>query len=137
MTATEINYQASPEQQQYAIVDVDAIAYLYFIPEALGTRLGHAFVRAYEAGRDWQGGSADQGHRDPHLGGKGLLELFRPLLIDGSTTRLVPDNVIAQDGAPYSDSGGVFPSGHTNTGFIDRVLLAEMLPKRLTCSAPF
>ena len=68
---------------------------------------------------------------------KVYLNYSRPLLIDGSTTRLVPDNVIAQDGAPYSDSGGVFPSGHTNTGFIDRVLLAEMLPKRLTCSAPF
>jgi len=42
----------------------------------------------------------------------------------------VPDNVVINDGKPYTADGGSFPSGHTNTGVTDSLLLAEMIPER-------
>lgn len=35
-----------------------------------------------------------------------------------------------KDGHPYSATAGAFPSGHTNTGYTDALLLAEMIPER-------
>ncbi|HEY0274987.1 MAG TPA: phosphatase PAP2 family protein, partial [Paenirhodobacter sp.] len=56
----------------------------------------------------------------------------RPFLVDDNAVRLVPDRSVTQNGEPYSSSGGSFPSGHTNTGYTDALLLAEMLPERFT-----
>lgn len=35
-----------------------------------------------------------------------------------------------KDNHPYTADGGSFPSGHTNTGYTDALLLAEMVPER-------
>ncbi|NEU35623.1 phosphatase PAP2 family protein, partial [bacterium LRH843] len=43
---------------------------------------------------------------------------------------LVPDDVVVKDNQPYTADGGSFPSGHTNTGYTDALLLAAMIPER-------
>ncbi|MBA0158819.1 acid phosphatase [Pectobacterium versatile] len=47
-----------------------------------------------------------------------------------NTIHLVPDTAVIGDNKPYTASGGAFPSGHTNTGYTDALLLAEMIPER-------
>jgi membrane-associated phospholipid phosphatase len=42
----------------------------------------------------------------------------------------VPDDVVVKDNQPYTADGGSFPSGHTNTGYTDALLMAEMIPER-------
>lgn len=37
---------------------------------------------------------------------------------------------MVKDNKPYSADGGSFPSGHTNTGYTDALLMAEMIPER-------
>ncbi|KJT95886.1 PAP2 phosphatase [Salmonella enterica subsp. enterica serovar Heidelberg str. 77-2823] len=37
---------------------------------------------------------------------------------------------MVKDGHPYTAGGGAFPSGHTNTGYTDALLMAEMIPER-------
>ncbi len=63
----------------------------------------------------------------------------RPFLIQGNTIHLVPDDVVIKDNQPYTADGGSFPSGHTNTGYTDALLMAEMIPERfdalVTCGA--
>ena len=54
----------------------------------------------------------------------------RPFLIQGNTIHLVPDDVVVKDNKPYTADGGSFPSGHTNTGYTDALLMAEMIPER-------
>ncbi len=125
-----INHAASPEQQEHALVDADAIAYLYFIPEALGPRLGNAFLRAYQKGEIGKAAALLKASEISTGGAKAFFNYPRPFLIDGNTIRLVQDQYVAKDGAPYSATGGAFPSGHTNTGFTDALLLAVMLPER-------
>lgn len=48
----------------------------------------------------------------------------------GNTIHLTPDDVVVKDGHPYTAGGGAFPSGHTNTGYTDALLMAEMIPER-------
>ncbi len=132
MTTTEINQQAPPEQQAHAVFDADAIAYLYFIPEALGPKLGDAFLRAYQAGEIGKAAALIKTTELSTGAAKTYFNYPRPFLIDGTAVRLVPDEYVAKDGVPYTASGGAFPSGHTNTGFTDGLLLAEMLPERFT-----
>ncbi len=42
----------------------------------------------------------------------------------------MPDDVVVKDNKPYTADGGSFPSGHTNTGYTDALLMAEMIPER-------
>ena len=42
----------------------------------------------------------------------------------------MPDDVVVKDNQPYTADGGSFPSGHTNTGYTDALLLAAMIPER-------
>jgi membrane-associated phospholipid phosphatase len=42
----------------------------------------------------------------------------------------VPDDVVVKDNQPYTADGGSFPSGHTNTGYTDALLMAAMIPER-------
>lgn len=50
--------------------------------------------------------------------------------MQGNTIHLVPDDVVVKDNQPYTADGGSFPSGHTNTGYTDALLLAAMIPER-------
>ncbi len=132
MMVTEINHLAAPEQQSHAIVDAQGISYLYFLAEALGPKLGHAFLRAYDKGEIGKAAALIKASEISTSAAKTYFNYPRPFLIDGNSIQLVPDNDVTEDGAVYKSAGGAFPSGHTNVGYTDGLLLAEMLPERFT-----
>lgn len=132
ITVGEINHGATADQQAHAVFDADAIFSLYFIPEALGPKLGAAFLAAYDKGEISKAAALIKATEVSTGAAKGYFNYPRPFLIDGNAVQLVNDNYVAKDGAPYSATGGAFPSGHTNTGYTDGLMLAEMLPERFT-----
>ncbi|HEY0121065.1 MAG TPA: phosphatase PAP2 family protein [Rhizobium sp.] len=132
ITVAEINHGATADQQAHAVFDADAIFSLYFIPEALGPKLGAAFLTAYEKGEISKAAALIKATEVSTGAAKSYFNYPRPFLVDGNSIQLVNDNYVAKDGAPYSATGGAFPSGHTNTGYTDGLLLAEMLPERFT-----
>ncbi|MDE1996884.1 MAG: phosphatase PAP2 family protein [Rhizobiaceae bacterium] len=132
ITVGEINHGATQDQQAHAVFDADAIFSLHFIPEALGPKLGAAFLTAYEKGEISKAAALIKATEVSTGAAKSYFNYPRPFLIDGNAIQLVHDNYVAKDGVPYSASGGAFPSGHTNTGYTDGLLLAEMLPERFT-----
>lgn len=127
---TTINAKASADQQQHALLDADGISYLFFLSEALGPKLGHAFLRAYESGKIAKAAALIKKSEVSTAEAKKSFNYPRPFLIEGNTIRLVRDIYVAQNGEPYTAAGGSFPSGHTNVGYTDALLLAEMLPER-------
>ncbi len=50
ITATEVNHGAIEAQQEHALFDADEVPFLFFLAEALGPKLGDAFLQAYEKG---------------------------------------------------------------------------------------
>ena len=50
--------------------------------------------------------------------------------LEGNVRLVLPDDVVVKDNQPYTADGGSFPSGHTNTGYTDALLLAAMIPER-------
>ena len=132
ITVAEINHGATADQQAHAVFDADAIFSLYFIPEALGPKLGAAFQAAYEKGEISKAAALIKATEVSTGAAKSYFNYPRPFLVDGNSIRLVDDDYVAKDGAPYSATAGAFPSGHTNTGYTDGLLLAEMLPERFT-----
>lgn len=135
LTTAEINHGAIPTQQAHALFDADGIPYLFFLSEALGPKLGKAFLQAYEKGEIRKAAALIKATEVSTGAAKAYFNYPRPFLIDGNTIQLVPDAYVARDGAPYSASAGAFPSGHTNTGYTDGLLLAQMLPERYTALA--
>ncbi|PIJ50308.1 phosphoesterase PA-phosphatase [Erwinia sp. OLTSP20] len=129
-TVEKINNRASEADRHQALVDADGRAYLYFLADALGPRLGHAFLQAYDNG-ELNKAAALIKHTEVSIHqAKEQYHNPRPFRVAGNTIRLVNDNVIVNNDGLYQPSGGSFPSGHTNTGYTDALLLAEMLPER-------
>ncbi len=120
----------SRAQQEHALFDADEVPFLFFLAEALGPKLGNAFLRAYEKGEIKKAAALIKATEVSTGAAKSYFNYPRPFLIDGNSIVLVKDAYVAKDGVPYSASGGAFPSGHTNTGYTDGLLLAEMLPER-------
>lgn len=131
-TVADINHGATAAQQEHALFDADGIAYLFFVSEALGPKLGGAFLQAYGKGEIAKAAALIKATEVGTAVAKNYFNYTRPFLIDGNTIQLVKDIYVAKDGAAYSATGGAFPSGHTNTGYTDGLLLAEMLPERFT-----
>lgn len=49
-TVTAINRDAVQTSRHQALADAEGISYLYFLSDALGPRLGKAFLAAYDKG---------------------------------------------------------------------------------------
>ncbi len=49
-TVTAINRDAVQTTRRQALADAEGISYLYFLSDALGPRLGKAFLTAYDQG---------------------------------------------------------------------------------------
>jgi membrane-associated phospholipid phosphatase len=129
-TVAAINHDASEAAQHQALADAEGISYLYFLSDALGPRLGKAFITAYDRGEISKAAALIKASEVSTGEAKKHFDFKRPFLIDGNTIHLIPDEVVVKDNQPYSASGGSFPSGHTNTGVTDSLLLAQMLPER-------
>ncbi|MBB1202134.1 phosphatase PAP2 family protein [Enterobacteriaceae bacterium 89] len=129
-TVAAINHDASEAAQHQALADAEGISYLYFLSDALGPKLGKAFIAAYDRGEISKAAALIKASEVNTGEAKKHFNFQRPFLIDGNTIHLVPDEVVVKDNHPYDAGGGSFPSGHTNTGVTDSLLLAQMLPER-------
>ncbi|MEB6534927.1 phosphatase PAP2 family protein [Pantoea stewartii] len=129
-TVTSINLNATQGERRQALADAEGISYLYFLADALGPRLGKAFLAAYEKGELSKAAALIKASEVSTSAAKKHFDYPRPFLHKGNTIHLVPDDTVIKDNQPYTADGGSFPSGHTNTGYTDALLLAEMIPER-------
>ncbi len=129
-TVTAINRDATQAERQQALADAEGINHLYFLAGALGPKLGNAFLTAYDKGELGKAAALIKASEVSTSVAKKHFNYPRPFLAKGNTIHLVPDDVIVKDNVPYTADGGAFPSGHTNTGYTDALLLAEMVPER-------
>ncbi|MDK2633244.1 phosphatase PAP2 family protein [Pantoea stewartii subsp. indologenes] len=129
-TVTSINLNATPGERRQALADAEGISYLYFLADALGPRLGKSFLAAYEKGELSKAAALIKASEVSTSAAKKHFDYPRPFLHKGNTIHLVPDDTVIKDNQPYTADGGSFPSGHTNTGYTDALLLAEMIPER-------
>lgn len=129
-TVITINEAATATLRQQALVDAEGVNYLWFLSEALGPRLGNAFINAYARGELSKAAALIKASEISTGKAKQHFNYARPFLVQGSGIYLVPDDVLVKDNHVYSADGGSFPSGHTNTGYTDALLLAQMLPER-------
>jgi len=129
-TVARINHAASPALQDRALLDADGIAFLYFTADALGPRLGQAFLDAYDGGQLGKAAALIKASEVSTAPAKKYFDYPRPFLRPEKPVTLVADRVVLGNGQPYSASAGAFPSGHTTVGYTDTLLLAAMLPER-------
>ncbi|WP_413721655.1 acid phosphatase [Sodalis sp. RH24] len=129
-TVTQINRDATQGQRRQALVDAEGQNYLFFLADALGPRLGKAFLDAYEKGEIAKAAALIKNSEISTSAAKDHFNYDRPFLRPANQIHLVPDDSVVKDGHPYTATAGAFPSGHTNTGYTDALLLAEMLPER-------
>lgn len=129
-TVSDINLNATQNVRHQALADAEAISSLYFLSDALGPRLGKAFLAAYDKGEISKAAALIKASEVSTSAAKKHFNYPRPFLPAGNTIHLVPDDVVIKDNVRYTADGGSFPSGHTNTGYTDALLLAEMLPER-------
>ncbi|MEJ5073741.1 phosphatase PAP2 family protein [Enterobacter ludwigii] len=129
-TVTDINRDAPAVTRHQALADAEGIRYLYFLSDALGPRLGNAFVTAYDQGELNKAAALIKASEVSTGAAKKHFNYARPFLVQGNTIHLVPDDTVVKDNQPYTADGGSFPSGHTNTGVTDALLLAQMIPER-------
>ncbi len=129
-TVTAINRDAVQTTRRQALADAEGISYLYFLSDALGPRLGKAFLTAYDQGALGKAAALIKASEVSTGEAKKHFNNPRPFLVQGNTIHLVPDDVVVKDNQPYTADGGSFPSGPTNTGYTDALLLAAMIPER-------
>ncbi|TKI07171.1 acid phosphatase [Martelella alba] len=127
---TQINRDATQGQRQQALVDAEGQSYLFFLADALGPRLGKAFLAAYQNGEIDKAAALIKKTEISTGAAKDHFNYPRPFLRPGNQIHLVPDDMVVQDNKPYGATGGSFPSGHTNTGYTDALLMGEMIPER-------
>ncbi|CAK9883998.1 MAG: Major phosphate-irrepressible acid phosphatase [Candidatus Erwinia impunctatus] len=125
-----VNLHATASERHQALVDAEGQNYLFFLSEALGPKLGPAFVSAYQRGELDKAAALIKSSEVSTSAAKKYFNNPRPFLIPGNTIHFVPDDTVVKDKVPYRASEGSFPSGHTNTAYTDALLLAEMLPER-------
>jgi membrane-associated phospholipid phosphatase len=129
-TVTDINRDAPAATRHQALADAEGISYLYFLSDALGPRLGKAFITAYDQGELNKAAALIKASEVSTGAAKKHFNYPRPFLVQGNTIHQVPDDTVVKDNQPYTADGGSFPSGHTNTGVTDALLMAQMIPER-------
>lgn len=129
-TVTAINHDADVNTRHQALADAESVGYLYFLSDAMGPRLGRAFLTAYDKGELGKAAALIKASEVSTSAAKKYFHYPRPFQVPGNTIHLTPDDVVVKDGHPYTAGGGSFPSGHTNVGYTDALLMAEMIPER-------
>lgn len=130
-TVTAINRDAVQTTRRQALADAEGISYLYFLSDALGPRLGKAFLTAYDQGALGKAAALIKAS-EVSTGEAKALQQSAAVSGAGQHHSLVPDDVVVKDNQPYTADGGSFPSGHTNTGYTDALLLAAMIRSATT-----
>nr|WP_154324505.1 phosphatase PAP2 family protein [Pantoea sp. 201603H] len=129
-TVTRINRDATAGERHQALADAEGISYLYFLADAMGPKLGKAFLTAYDKGELNKAAALIKASEVSTSAAKKHFNYPRPFLQPDNLIHKVPDDVVVKDNQPYSADGGAFPSGHTNTGYTDALLMAQMIPER-------
>ncbi|GAB7260521.1 hypothetical protein DaDZ19_21880 [Dickeya ananatis] len=129
-TVERINLEATLPLRQKALIDAENTRYLYALAEALGPKLGKAFLAVYQKGEIGKAAALIKATNVSTSAAKNAFNYPRPFKHEGNSIHLVPDTAVVADNALYTASGGSFPSGHTNGGYNDALLLAQMLPER-------
>lgn len=129
-TVEQANLNASNGQRTQALIDAEGQDHLFFLADALGPKLGEAFLRAYNNGELGKAAALIKATEVGTGAAKKYFDNPRPFLIPGNTIHFVPDTAVVKDNAPYKASESSYPSGHTNTAYTDALLLGEMLPER-------
>ncbi|MCX8957858.1 acid phosphatase [Erwinia psidii] len=129
-TVEQVNLNASQGLRSQALIDAEGQDHLFFLADALGPKLGQAFIRAYNNGELGKAAALIKASEVGTGTAKKHFNNPRPFLIPGNTIHFVPDTAIVKDNAPYKATEGSYPSGHTNTAYTDALLLGEMLPER-------
>jgi len=126
----QVNLNATNGQRQQAIIDAEGQDHLFFLADALGPKLGQAFLNAYNKGEIGKAAALIKASEVSTGAAKSHFNYPRPFLMPGNTIHAVPDTAVVKDNQPYQASEGSFPSGHTNTAWTDGLLLGEMVPER-------
>ncbi|UGA52687.1 MULTISPECIES: phosphatase PAP2 family protein [Dickeya] len=129
-TVERINLESTLPLRQKALIDAENTRYLYALAEALGPKLGKAFLDVYQKGEIGKAAALIKATNVSTSAAKNAFNYPRPFKQPGNNIHLVPDTAVVADNARYTASGGSFPSGHTNGGYNDALLLAQMLPER-------
>ncbi|EOX8526272.1 acid phosphatase [Salmonella bongori] len=129
-TVTAINHDADLNTRHQALADAESVGYLYYLSDAMGPRLGRAFLAAYDKGELGKAAALIKASEVNTSAAKTYFHYPRPFQVPGNAIRLTPDDVVVKDDHPYTADGGAFPSGHTNDGYTDALLMAEMIPER-------
>ncbi|MGM3162642.1 acid phosphatase [Dickeya undicola] len=129
-TVERINLESTLPLRQKALIDAENTRYLYALAEALGPKLGKAFLDVYQKGEMGKAAALIKATNVSTSAAKNAFNYPRPFKQPGNSIHLVPDTAVVADNARYKASGGSFPSGHTNGGYNDALLLAQMLPER-------
>ncbi|WP_448623231.1 acid phosphatase [Dickeya fangzhongdai] len=125
-----INQDASPALRQKALIDAENTRYLYALAEALGPKLGEAFLDVYQQGEIGKAAVLIKASNVSTSAAKNAFNYPRPFRQPGNHIHLVPDTAVVMDKQPYTASDGAFPSGHTSGGFNTALLMGQMLPER-------
>lgn len=129
-TVENVNLNASQEQRTQALIDAEGQDHLFFLADALGPKLGQAFLNAYNKGEIGKAAALIKATEVGTGPAKKFYNNPRPFLIPANTVHFVPDTAVVKDNKPYRATQGSYPSGHTNTAYTDALLLGEMLPER-------
>lgn len=126
----QVNLSATDGQRRQAVIDAEGQNHLFFLADALGPKLGQAFLTAYNKGEIGKAAALIKVSEVSTGAAKAHFNFPRPFLMPGNTIHAVPDRSVVKDNQPYQASEGAFPSGHTNTAWTDALLLGEMVPER-------
>lgn len=129
-TVEDVNLNATQGQRSQALIDAEGQNHLFFLADALGPKLGQAFLNAYNKGEIGKAAALIKASEVSTSVAKKEFNNPRPFLIPGNTIHFVPDTAVVKDNVPYKATEGSYPSGHTNTAYTDALLLGEMLPER-------
>ncbi|QDX30369.1 acid phosphatase [Dickeya poaceiphila] len=129
-TVERINLESTLPLRQKALIDAENTRYLYALAEALGPKLGKAFLDVYQKGEIGKAAALIKATNVSTSAAKNAFNYPRPFKQPGNSIHLVPDTAVVVDNVRYTAAGGSFPSGHTNSGYNDALLLAQMLPER-------
>lgn len=126
----EINHDANARQKEHALFDADGLGFLFYLAEALGPKLGDAFLKAYDKDEMRKAAALMQATVISTGKAKSYFSFPRPFTVPHNTIDLEDDEYIRKDSALYRASGDSYPSGHAEIGYTEALLLAAMVPER-------
>lgn len=126
-----ISSKSNDDEKKHALYDAEGEYYLYYEAEALGSELGKAFINAYDKGNLKKTTALLRASDIQVDEEKEYFKYPRPFTVKGNGVSQIKDNILFNDNKLYSSSPDAsFPSGHTYSGNITSLLLANMIPER-------